>query len=78
MMEVVSALIAVVLALFAARAYFSEKGLVSHIEEGKPVICKGAVLEKARIVEIGGQIYVEEGDLMYHIDECEKLPEEGD
>jgi len=72
-MEVVSAVFAVALVLFTAHTYFSKRSVEAHIKEGKPVICKGSVLRKARLLEIGGEIYVKEGDLMFHLNECKKL-----
>ncbi|HHJ63685.1 MAG TPA: hypothetical protein ENJ61_02150 [Aquifex aeolicus] len=76
LMEIMSAIFALALILFTAHTYLGEKSVEAHLREGKPVICRGAVLREARLLEIGGETYVEEGDLMFHIDECEKLSEE--
>jgi len=75
LMELISVVFGLVLILFTAHTYFDEKSVASHIAEGKPVVCRGAVLEKARLIRIGGELYVESEDVMYHIDECEPLPE---
>ena len=75
-MEIVSAIFAVALVLFAVHTYFTEKSVVSDAKEGKAVVCNGAVLKKPEVVELGGELYIRKGKLMFHVDSCQRLPQD--
>ncbi len=61
------------LLLLSIHTYVKEKFVLKALEEGKPIICRGTILEKAQIKRFGDKLYVVSGPLIFPVETCKEI-----